>query len=149
VLSSEWERSPNYPPPRVAVPRRLDLGSNDDLTFELLEKAASGLEAEFSNASFCASRLKSWDAEYRAWVRAHERRKHQHTYTYGFADIGAISERLEALKTMGFDALPSGADLKRRYHDLAKKHHPDKGGNADMMKKINAANDLLKELVAA
>jgi hypothetical protein len=130
------------------VVRRLDLGSNDDLAFEGLEHAASSLEGEFTNASYRASRLRSWDAEYRTYVRGHERCKHQHR-TYGFADFGMPSAQLDALKTMGFDAMPGAADLKRRYRDLAKKHHPDVGGDTDTMTKINAANDLLKKFVAA
>lgn len=32
-------------------------------------------------------------------------------------------------------------DLKKLYRDLAMKHHPDKGGNVELMKEINALYD--------
>jgi curved DNA-binding protein CbpA len=37
--------------------------------------------------------------------------------------------------------------LKARHRELAKKHHPDRGGSADMMAKINDAMDTLSDPV--
>jgi hypothetical protein len=150
---------------------RYDLGSTNDLTFEFLEQVAAtffvpieGFKAE----TIRAYNLKQWDEEYRfcfdnnkqgweyeEWCnpfrhRAREEgREWRHQHTYGFAGFGASTERLDALRTMGFDAMPSASNLKRRYYDLAKKYHPDRGGDTAMMAKINAANDLLKKCVAA
>jgi len=36
-------------------------------------------------------------------------------------------------------------DLKRQYHKLIMKHHPDKGGNVEDMKEINAEYDMFFE----
>jgi hypothetical protein len=36
--------------------------------------------------------------------------------------------------------------LKKLYLALVKKNHPDKGGNADAMKEINAAYDVLSKV---
>ncbi len=83
----------------------------------------------------------------REQARQQEKRRQQHTHD--FVDFGTFCARLDALETMGFDDMPSASDLKRRHRDLAKKHHPDKGGDTAMMAKINAANDLLKKCVAA
>ena len=38
-----------------------------------------------------------------------------------------------------FDGCRSEADIKARYRDLAKQHHPDLGGDAEIMKAVNAA----------
>lgn len=78
-----------------------------------------------------------------------EARRRQQQHTYGSFDFGAFSARLDALRTMGFDAMPSASDLKRRHRELAMKYHPDRGGDTAMMAKVNAANDLLKKCVAA
>lgn len=37
--------------------------------------------------------------------------------------------------------------LKRRFRELAKKHHPDRGGNPRRMQEISAANDLLEATI--
>jgi hypothetical protein len=76
------------------------------------------------------------------WIRQEQARQ-QHGATDG------LTKRLDTLRTMGFDAMPSASDLKRRYRDLAMKYHPDRGGDTSMMAKVNAANDLLKKCVAA
>jgi len=135
--------------------RRFDLGSTNDLTFRMLEQAAIALGKGVDGEAVRASRLKAWDAEYTRYEHAHDRdrRRQQERarqrHTYGFTDFGAFSAQHDALRTMGFDAMPGAADLKRRYRDLAMKHHPDRGGDTAMMAKINAANDLLKKFVAA
>lgn len=36
-------------------------------------------------------------------------------------------------------------DIKRAFHKLAHKHHPDKGGNAETFKQISAAYAVLKD----
>jgi hypothetical protein len=41
---------------------------------------------------------------------------------------------------LGFDAWPaSRAEIVVRYHELARQHHPDRGGNAAVMQEINVA----------
>jgi hypothetical protein len=56
----------------------------------------------------------------------------------------AVAEE-DPLTIMGFDSLPTQADLDKRFRDLVFKHHPDHGGTAEMFKKIHAAWSLLKE----
>ena len=44
--------------------------------------------------------------------------------------------------------LPANADLtmiQKRFKQLAKEHHPDKGGNQELMCKLNIAYSYLKE----
>ncbi|TQP09412.1 J domain-containing protein [Vibrio cholerae] len=49
---------------------------------------------------------------------------------------------------LGFDQLPSGYELKKRYKSLAAIHHPDKGGSKHMMQRINESYENLKSQVA-
>ncbi|ENM5780183.1 DnaJ domain-containing protein [Vibrio mimicus] len=49
---------------------------------------------------------------------------------------------------LGFDQLPSGYELKKRYKSLASIHHPDKGGSKHMMQRINESYENLKSQVA-
>ncbi len=51
------------------------------------------------------------------------------------------------LTVMGFDSLPTAAELKKRYRDLMMLHHPDKGGSEELTKKIIAAYSELKNKV--
>jgi molecular chaperone DnaJ len=46
-------------------------------------------------------------------------------------------------KILGIDKSASKAEIKKAYRNLAKKHHPDKGGDAEKFKKISAAYDVL------
>ncbi len=89
-------------------------------------------------------------------------------------NIAAIAQHIDALRRIdrygvgtmeqafaGYTALPSQASpwwtvlefperpsswdaVERRHAELAKVHHPDRGGNADTMAKINAARDAAK-----
>eukprot|EP00969_Alexandrium_andersonii_P349380 15430876-Alexandrium_andersonii.AAC.1 len=58
--------------------------------------------------------------------------------------------RLEALAVLGFaDGTPSGdvvAQMKAAYRRLAAQHHPDKGGDAATMQRLNEARDVLSEI---
>jgi DnaJ-class molecular chaperone len=58
--------------------------------------------------------------------------------------IEAIEEALDVL------ALPpfiSKKDIKAQYYALSKKHHPDRGGDAQEMEKINRAYRLLMKYI--
>lgn len=46
---------------------------------------------------------------------------------------------------LGVPSSASRDEIKRAFHTLAHKHHPDKGGNAEMFKKISAAYTMLKD----
>jgi DnaJ homolog subfamily A member 2 len=47
--------------------------------------------------------------------------------------------------TLGLERNSTPADIKKAYRNLAKKHHPDKGGNADTFRKISAAYEVLSD----
>lgn len=51
----------------------------------------------------------------------------------------------EALQTLGFAAgsSPSKEDVQRAYRMMARKYHPDLGGDAEKMVEVNAAKDIL------
>jgi len=47
---------------------------------------------------------------------------------------------LQAIKALGFSSMPDYKELRARYLNLVKKHHPDiQGGNEELFKEINAA----------
>ncbi len=52
-----------------------------------------------------------------------------------------------ALRIYGFAAIPTHKALLARYHELSKRHHPDRGGIHEDMVAINLAYDYLKKLV--
>jgi DnaJ-class molecular chaperone len=49
----------------------------------------------------------------------------------------------EALDILGLPTLITRGDIKKQYRFLAKKYHPDQGGNTEDMEKINQAYQLL------
>lgn len=53
----------------------------------------------------------------------------------------------EALDVMGLPSHVSLRDIIQRYRYLAAKRHPDAGGDADEMAKINEAYELLKRYI--
>lgn len=65
------------------------------------------------------------------------------------AQAGSVKERLESwlqaialsdpYKTLGLSPTASDGALRERYLALARAHHPDRGGEADQMRKINDA----------
>ena len=48
-------------------------------------------------------------------------------------------------KVLGVDKKATKAEIKKAYRNLAKKHHPDKGGDAEKFKEINAAYEVLSD----
>ena len=53
----------------------------------------------------------------------------------------------KALDTLQLPKLISRADIKNQYHFLAKKNHPDLGGNEDQMEQLNHAYTLLMKYI--
>jgi len=45
---------------------------------------------------------------------------------------------------LGVDEKATSADITKAFKDLAKKHHPDRGGDKDRFQEINEAHDTLK-----
>lgn len=50
-----------------------------------------------------------------------------------------------ALDVLSFPVVSTKKELKVHYHDLAKKMHPDCGGNKETMAQINQAYEILKK----
>lgn len=55
----------------------------------------------------------------------------------------SILQRQQALAVLGLPSNATPQQIKRRYRTLAKKHHPDCGGDPRQMQKIIAAYELL------
>jgi DnaJ-class molecular chaperone len=58
-----------------------------------------------------------------------------------------IDEIDRALDILGLPKLISKDDIKKQYHFLAKKNHPDLGGTIEKMEQINAAYRLLMKYI--
>lgn len=61
--------------------------------------------------------------------------------------LAPIEELEKALDILGLPKLISQEDVKKQYHFLAKKKHPDLGGDALEMEKINDAYKLLMKYI--
>ncbi len=57
--------------------------------------------------------------------------------------VRPILERQQALALMGLPPTATRQQIKRRYRELAKKHHPDRGGDSHDMQRLVAAYQLL------
>jgi len=51
----------------------------------------------------------------------------------------------EAEQILGLSGRYSASEVKSSYRKMSLKHHPDKGGSTEMMKKVNAAYEILKK----
>lgn len=54
-----------------------------------------------------------------------------------------IVQRQQALSILGLPPTANPKQIKRRYRALAKRHHPDRGGDPRQMQKIIAAYEFL------
>lgn len=57
--------------------------------------------------------------------------------------VRPLLERQQALSILGLPPNATRQQIKRRYRALAKKHHPDRGGDQRQMQRIIAAYELL------
>lgn len=55
----------------------------------------------------------------------------------------AIDKRSDALKLLGLSAQASHKEIKTKFKNLAARHHPDKGGDADTFIQIRNAYEIL------
>jgi len=61
--------------------------------------------------------------------------------------ITPIEEIEKALEVLVLPKLISKSEIKRQYHFLAKKNHPDMGGSTDKMEALNYAYRLLMKYI--
>jgi len=54
-------------------------------------------------------------------------------------------KRIEALEVMGLEEDAPFDEIKKRYRQLAKKLHPDKGGDKERLQEINRAMEILED----
>jgi len=66
---------------------------------------------------------------------------------YSFKEFLLEMSYQDALSALGLSAGFSADELKAAYKKAAIANHPDRGGSEEMMKKVNAANDMLKKRV--
>lgn len=55
----------------------------------------------------------------------------------------AVLERKQALDVLGLPASATPAQIKQRYRKLAKRYHPDLGGDPRQMQRLTAAYEFL------
>ena len=60
---------------------------------------------------------------------------------------GPVKELNRALEILELPAFITKEDIKKQYRFLAKKHHPDLGGEAQKMEEINYAYKLLMKYI--
>jgi len=53
----------------------------------------------------------------------------------------------EALEILDLPPLVSWAEIRRRYRELSRASHPDRGGDAERMARINEAYEILRSYV--
>ena len=56
-----------------------------------------------------------------------------------------LLERQQALRVLGLPPNATPQQIKRRYRTLAKRYHPDRGGDQKEMQRIIAAYECLKK----
>ncbi len=61
-----------------------------------------------------------------------------------WALVNGESDLLEALRLLGLDRSADYGQIRRRYRQLASRHHPDHGGSTGRLQAINAAMDTLR-----
>ena len=57
--------------------------------------------------------------------------------------IAGGKARANARQVLGVDVLATSEEIKDRYRELAKQHHPDAGGDADQFARVSAAYEVL------
>jgi hypothetical protein len=78
-------------------------------------------------------------------MRAIERHGSAAILDRAFTGFAALAAPEQPFQVLGVGANASREEIERAYRLLASEHHPDKGGDAHQMARINAARDALLE----
>ena len=112
-------------------------------SFERVILAAGILEDPFSGSTL-ALRVPTLITRFVQWARSRQKRGTSfHVLDHTLTVHGAL--RLLELPTDPNVPI-SLAEIREAYRDQAQRHHPDAGGSADAMRRLNEAYQLLKEL---
>ena len=80
--------------------------------------------------------------------RAIERHGGAEILDRAFTGFVALPAPEQPFQVLGVSAQASRAEIETAYRRLASEHHPDRGGDAQQMARINAARDALLERFA-
>lgn len=81
-------------------------------------------------------------------MRAIERHGGAEILDRAFTGFVALPAPEQPFQVLGVSAQASRAEIETAYRRLASEHHPDRGGDAQQMARINAARDALLERFA-
>ncbi len=110
--------------------RREELGIKNPQTEEEIRKA------QFANE---AAKQKAREKAYAERVAWEER------YTSPTAVNTNSIKRSKALKTLGLNETATKNEIRRKFHSLALRHHPNKGGNTEYFKQLSLAYEFLTQ----
>ena len=63
------------------------------------------------------------------------------------AQATAILQEDDPLVVLGFEAIPTESELNKRFRELMQQHHPDRGGDLAMAKRVTAAWTILTKRI--
>jgi len=105
-----------------------------------------GSAANYFNIYKKFKQNKQWYQNYRNNQNYQNYRNNQNNYNRYSDNISRSYNYRDLLKTIGATGSEqTKSELKKKYRDMAFKHHPDRGGNEEIMKSVNTAWDNIQK----